>query len=100
MCSLGTVLNTAMDLYVWVIIAGAIMSWLVSFGTVNLNHPLAAQVWKVIRQLTDPVYKQVHKILPPMGGIDFSPIIVLFLVFFLQSLVRNNLMYNCPFSHQ
>ena len=68
--------NTVADLYIMIIIAAVIASWLVAFGVLNLTNPLARQLYQILEALTEPVFRQVRKVIPAIGGLDLSPIIV------------------------
>jgi len=71
----------------WIILIHIIMSWLINFQVLNLRQPLVAQVWHALNQLLEPLYSRIRRMLPATGGIDFAPLIVIILVFFLQRLV-------------
>ena len=68
--------NTLVTLYIWVIIAMVIMSWLTGFNVVNSRNPFVAQLERALYALTNPVLNPIRKILPSMGGLDLSPLIV------------------------
>jgi YggT family protein len=74
-------------LYTYVVIAAVIASWLVGFGIVNSYNPIARTMLRFLHALTEPVFRPIRRFLPPMGGLDLSPLIVLLLVFFLQRLI-------------
>lgn len=76
-----------LDLAWWVIIVHVIMSWLINFNVINLYQPFVRQVWDVLNRMTEPVYRPIRNLLPNLGGIDLSPIIVLLGVIFLRNLV-------------
>jgi YggT family protein len=80
-------LSLAVDIYIFIIILQVIISWLVIFGVINLNHPQAKNLTALIKKLTDPVYKPVQKYIPPIGGIDLTPLIVIMGLSILRSLV-------------
>ena len=71
----------------WIILIHIIMSWLINFQVLNLRQPLVAQVWHALNQLLEPIYSRIRRMLPATGGIDFAPLIVIIVVFFLQRLV-------------
>ena len=75
----------------FVIFAHFIMSWLISFQVLNIRQPLVSQVWSGLSRLLEPLYGPLRRMLPSMGGIDISPIIVLIGIFALERLVANNL---------
>ena len=81
--------NTLIDLYIWVIIAMVIMSWLTAFNVLNPRSPFVAQIDRALYALTNPVFGPVRRIIPSIGGLDISPIIVLLLLEALQRLVNS-----------
>jgi YggT family protein len=81
------VFNFAIDLYWYVVIAAVVMSWLIAFGVLNTYNPLARSVIRALDAVTEPVFRQVRRIVPAMGGLDLSPMIVLILLWVLQMLV-------------
>src|SRR5580693_9544201 len=81
--------NTLIDLYIWVIIAMVIMSWLTAFNVLNPRSPFVAQIDRALYALTNPVFGPVRRIIPSIGGLDISPIIVLLLLETIQHLVNS-----------
>ena len=73
-----------LELYKWVVIAAVIVSWLIAFNVINYHNNFVRTVLRILSALTDPVFRQVRKVLPPMGGLDLSPIIVFVIIWFLQ----------------
>lgn len=73
-----------LDIYWWVIIVSAIASWLIAFNVVNTYNRNVAMILDVLYRLTDPVLRPVRQILPNLGGIDVSPVIVLLAIWFLR----------------
>jgi YggT family protein len=71
----------------WIILIHIIMSWLINFQVLNLRQPLVAQIWNGLNQILEPLYSRIRRMLPATGGIDFAPLIVIIVVFFLQRLV-------------
>ena len=82
-----TVLNSILEIYIWVVIAAVIMSWLLAFNVVNYHNNIVRTVVRILDALTEPVFRVVRKILPPLGGLDLSPIVVFFAVWILQRFV-------------
>lgn len=78
---------TVLDIYFWIIIATVILSWLVAFNVINGSNPYVRQVGYALRRLTEPVLAPVRRVLPDLGGIDISPIVVLIGLQFLQYLI-------------
>lgn len=71
----------------WVVLIHVIMSWLVNFQVLNLRQPLVAQIWYALNRTLDPLYSRIRRVLSIPGGIDFSPIIVLFLIYAAQQFI-------------
>ncbi|EBW2250046.1 YggT family protein, partial [Salmonella enterica subsp. enterica serovar Enteritidis] len=72
------------NIYWWIVILSAIFSWLFAFNVINMRNQFVAMVGNFLYQMTEPVYRPIRRILPDLGGIDISPIIVLLGIFFLQ----------------
>ena len=91
MRALLDVIMIALNFYIWIIIASAVMSWLIAFNVVNTRNQFVAMVWEFLYKITEPVLRPIRAFLPNLGGIDISPIVLLFLIFFLQRLIAYNL---------
>lgn len=87
MLSLAVLIDKVIDIYTWIVIAGAIMSWLVAFGVVNISNKFIRMVVDVLYRLTEPVLRPIRRILPNLGGVDISPVILLLGLFFVRSLL-------------
>jgi YggT family protein len=87
MLSLAVLIDKVIDIYTWIVIAGAIMSWLVAFGVVNVSNKFIRMVVDVLYRLTEPVLRPIRQILPNLGGVDISPVILLLGLFFIRSLL-------------
>jgi len=83
--ALRILLIDVLDLYWWVILAAVIASWLVGFGIINSYHPVSRTILRALHAVTEPVFGPVRRIIPPMGGLDLSPLIVLLLITFLRN---------------
>src|SRR5947207_518373 len=73
--------------YIYVLIAAAVMSWLVAFNVVNAYNPTVRAIWNVLYRLTEPVLRPIRSRLPSLGGIDVSPVIVIIALMFLDQVV-------------
>ena len=71
------VIGALLQLLIWAIIISAIMSWLVAFDVINLRNRFVYSVSRFLDAVTGPVMRPVQKIIPPLGGVDISPIIVI-----------------------
>ena len=87
--ALLSTLSLILSLVWWVFLVMIIMSWLISFNVINTRNQFVAGLWRAINQVTDPILRPIRRIIPPMGGLDLSPIIVFILIFFLQQLIAN-----------
>ncbi len=75
------------DLYIWVVIAGAILSWLIAFNVVNTNNRFVYQVADMLYRVTEPALRPIRSILPNLGGIDISPVILILGLLFIRDVV-------------
>lgn len=91
MQSVLDVVDLALNLYVWILIASAIISWLVAFNVINVRNDFVRMVWDFLYRVTEPALRPIRNILPNLGGIDISPIILLLGIFFLQSVIARYL---------
>jgi YggT family protein len=87
MNTLGQLLLLALDIYTFIIIAQVVISWLVAFGVLNMGNPQATKLMELLGRATDPVMKPIRRFIPPLGGIDVTPIIVIFGIMLLERIV-------------
>lgn len=73
-----------LNVYWYIILATVVVSWLTAFHIINYSNPYVRQITGVLYTLTEPVLGPIRRILPSIGGLDFSPVIVLFLISFLE----------------
>jgi YggT family protein len=78
---------TVIDIYFWILIAMVVMSWLTAFNIINRNNNFVSQVSYALYRLTEPVLGPIRRILPDLGGLDFSPVVALILLQFIRYLV-------------
>jgi len=71
------ILNNLIDIYLLVVIVGVILSWLISFNVVNTRNQFVAAVARITYQLTEPALRPIRRILPSFGGLDFSPVVLI-----------------------
>ncbi len=76
-----------LQLYWWVVIAAVVASWLIAFNVINLHNNIVRSIVHFLDALTEPVFRQVRRIIPVFSGIDISPIFVLIGIWFLQRVV-------------
>lgn len=81
-----------LDLYVWLLIASAILSWLIAFNVVNTRNQFVASVAEFLYRVTEPALAPIRRIMPNLGGLDISPIILILLIYLIQKLLVYNVM--------
>ncbi len=87
MYSLLILIHTVIQIYVWVLIAAAIISWLIAFNVVNTYNRVVASLSEMAYRLTEPALKPIRRVLPHLGGIDISPVILILLLYFINNLI-------------
>ena len=80
-------IHTLITLYIWILIAAAVLSWLVAFNVVNLYHPVVRTIGEVLHRLTEPALRPIRSMLPNLGGLDISPVILILLLLFFERLL-------------
>lgn len=80
-------IHYVIDLYKWVVIAAVVFSWLISFNVINAHNPFVRSLWNALLAVTEPLLNPIRRMLPDLGGIDISPIILFLALIFVQSVV-------------
>ena len=83
------VLMIAIDLYIWLVIIGAILSWLVAFNVINTSNQLVYLILDFLYRVTEPALRRIKRFLPNLGGIDISPVILILGLIFIQMVLAN-----------
>ena len=81
-------ISYVLTLYVYILIAAAVMSWLIAFNVINPRNQFVAMVAEFLYRITEPVLRPIRRILPNFGPVDLSPLVVLILIWFLRSLLN------------
>ncbi|GEO97876.1 MULTISPECIES: YggT family protein [Methylobacterium] len=81
--------NTLIQLYIYILIASAVLSWLIAFNVVNVRSPVVSQIGDFLYRVTEPVLRPIRNLLPNLGGVDVSPVILILLLLFVQKLVTD-----------
>ncbi|MBP6030037.1 MAG: YggT family protein [Sphingobium sp.] len=71
----------------WIIIVQAIMSWLIAFNVINTHNEVVRSIWIALDRLTQPLYRPIRKVMPDLGALDLSPMVVLLLIIILQTIL-------------
>jgi YggT family protein len=90
MTSLFEILMLILGIAKFFVFAHFIMSWLINFQVLNIRQPLVQQIWYGLNRLLEPLYGPIRRILPSMGGLDLSPLVVLIAIYALEIVLRNN----------
>ena len=80
-------IDTLITLYIWILIANAVLSWLVAFNVVNPHNNIVRAIGEGLFRLTEPVLRPIRQVLPSLGGLDISPVILIIILLFVQRLL-------------
>ena len=87
MKSLFLLIDSVINIYIWLIIINVILSWLVSFNILNTQSRFVFTILNVTHQLTDPALNKIRKFIPNLGSIDISPVVLILLLIFIRNLL-------------
>ncbi|WP_448203587.1 YggT family protein [Azospirillum sp. sgz302134] len=87
MIALYLLIDTVLDIFTWLLIASAVLSWLVAFNVVNTRNRAVYAIGDFLYRVTEPVLRPIRRVLPNMGGIDISPIVLILLIYFIRNLM-------------
>ena len=88
MQSLLLLIDIVLGMYGWLLIAWVIMSWLISFDVINTRNRLVYLVSDFLYRITEPALRPIRRVVPTLGGIDISPVILYLAIWFVRSLLR------------
>jgi YggT family protein len=91
MLSILQILYLVLDVAWFIVIVHVVLSWLINFQVLNLRQPIVAQVWDGLNRLLEPVYSRIRSILPQMGGLDLSPLVLLLGLYAVRIVIANNI---------
>jgi len=80
-------IDTIITIYIWILIASAVLSWLVAFNVVNTRNPIVANLGEFLYRITEPALRPIRSMLPNLGGIDVSPVILIIGLLFLKQFI-------------
>jgi YggT family protein len=84
MRALFLVIDLALELYIWLLIASAILSWLIAFNVVNTRNQVVSTVGEFLYRITEPALRPIRNLMPNLGGIDISPVILILIIIFIR----------------
>lgn len=87
MYSLLSLISTVIQIYIYVLIASAVLSWLIAFNVVNTRNQAVAMIADALWRLTEPALRPIRRILPNLGGLDLSPVVLILILFFARNLM-------------
>ena len=77
---IAALLIEVLEIYKWVVIAAVIVSWLTAFNVINSHNNFVRSLLRTLYAITEPVFRPLRRIIPPMGGLDLSPLVVIILI--------------------
>ncbi len=86
MIAVYNLLNTVITIYIWLLIAMVVLSLLVSFNVVNTGNRIVYTIGDFLHRITEPVLRPIRNILPNLGGIDISPMVLILALYFIRDL--------------
>jgi YggT family protein len=87
MYSLLWLIDTVINLYIWVLIISAVMSWLIAFNVINTSNRAVYMISDFLYRVTEPALRPIRRFIPSLGGVDISPVILILLLAFLRRLM-------------
>ena len=81
------VILIVLDLYIWLLIAAAVLSWLVAFNVVNARNQFVAMVGDFLYRITEPLLRPIRNMLPSLGGIDVSPVVLILIIILIKDII-------------
>ena len=91
MNALASLIDTVFTIYIIILIASVIASWLITFNILNTRNQFIYTVLGFLYRLTEPVFRQIRRVIPPIGGFDLSPMILIILLYFLRAVSYTHL---------
>ena len=91
MLALLQIINLLLTVLMWIIIVQAILSWLVAFNVINTYNDFVRQLLYALDRMTEPLYRPIRKIMPDFGALDLSPMVVLLIIYILQTIILPHL---------
>jgi YggT family protein len=96
MKALFIVIDLALVLYIYLLVAAAVLSWLIAFNVVNMRNQFVAMVADFLYRITEPALRPIRAFMPNLGGIDISPIILIFIIIFFRYVIALYIIPNVP----
>lgn len=87
MKSILDIILLVLQLYIWLLIAAAVLSWLVAFNVVNTRNQVVATIGDFLYRITEPVLRPIRAMLPNLGGLDVSPVILILIILLIENVI-------------
>jgi len=87
MVELFSFISFLLTLYIYILVAAAVMSWLIAFNVVNPRNQLVSTIGEFLYRVTEPVLRPIRNVLPSFGGLDISPLVVIIIIWFIQLVI-------------
>ncbi len=87
MTAVLNLIDNVVSLYIWVLFLAVISSWLINFNVINTSNRVVYMIVDVLYKLTEPALRPIRRLLPNMGGLDLSPIVLILLLYFIRDLL-------------
>jgi len=87
MLAIANLISTVIGLYMWAVIISIVLTWLVQFNVINTSNRLVYQIGDFLYRITEPVLRPIRQVIPSVGGIDLSPLIVILILGFLKQFI-------------
>jgi len=78
---------TVIEIYIWVVIIGVVLSWLVHFRVLNTSNRFVYLVGDFVYRITEPALRPIRGVLPNLGGIDISPVVLILVLYFAKDML-------------
>ncbi|MGH6742248.1 MAG: YggT family protein [Bradyrhizobium sp.] len=76
-----------LQIYIWLLIAAAVLSWLIAFNVVNTRNPVVAAIADFLYRITEPVLRPIRGMMPNLGGIDVSPVLLILIILLIENII-------------
>jgi YggT family protein len=87
MNALGSLLVSAIQIYIWLLVGSALLSWLLAFNVLNPRNQVVYTIADFLHRVTEPALRPIRRFVPNLGGIDISPVVLILLLIFVQNLI-------------
>ena len=92
MLAIANLISTVIGLYMWAVIISIVLTWLVQFNVINTSNRLVYQIGDFLYRITEPVMRPIRQVIPSVGGLDLSPLIVILILGFLRQFIPSLLL--------